>query len=135
MARCQKKNERMVQQQRDAERHLRAEASILAAQTCSQLHAEFRMLKYGTSAENDELHRIQIQFRKLERKSEDQVLRSITTSADCRIRVWKPNSSCESVESGRHRLHDQETQTGISSSTRADRYADVWFEVDLFRMW
>ena len=43
--------ELLVQQQRDAHRNLRAEALVLAAQTSTQLTAEFRVMEHDTSAE------------------------------------------------------------------------------------
>ena len=49
-----------MQQQWDPQRNLRAEASIFA-QISTQLNAEFRMLEYGTSAEQDELNWIHMQ--------------------------------------------------------------------------
>ena len=39
-----------AQQLWEADRQLRAEATILAAQTSTQLNAEFRMMEYDTSA-------------------------------------------------------------------------------------
>ena len=53
--------EKLVQQQRDAQRNLRAEASMLAARTSTQLHAQFRVMGHHTSAEQDEFHRNQMQ--------------------------------------------------------------------------
>ena len=49
-----------MQQHWDAQRNLRAEASIFA-QISAQLNAEFRMLEYDTSAEKDELNWIHMQ--------------------------------------------------------------------------
>ena len=43
--------EKLVQQQRDAQRNLRAEASMLAAQTSTKLHAQFRVMEHHTSTE------------------------------------------------------------------------------------
>ena len=53
--------EKLVQQQRDAQRNLLAEASMLAAQTSTQLHAQFRVMGHHTSAEQDEFYRNQMQ--------------------------------------------------------------------------
>ena len=52
--------EQFVQQHWDAQRNLRAEASIFA-QISTQLNAEFRMLEYDTSFEKDELNWIPMQ--------------------------------------------------------------------------
>ena len=49
-----------MQQHWDAQRNLRAEASIFA-QISTQLNAEFRMLEYDTSFEKDELNWIPMQ--------------------------------------------------------------------------
>ena len=51
----------LVQQQRDAQRNLRAEVSMLPAQTSTQLHAQFRVMEHLTSAEQDEFCRNQMQ--------------------------------------------------------------------------
>ena len=48
----------MVQQQWEAERQLRAAATILAAQASTQLNPEFRRMEYDTSTEKDEFNRI-----------------------------------------------------------------------------
>ena len=53
--------EQLVQQQRDAQRNLRAEASMLAAQTSTQLHAQSRVMEHHTSTEQDEFYRNQMQ--------------------------------------------------------------------------
>ena len=51
----------LVQQRRDAQRNLRAEASMLAARTSMQLHAQFRVMGHHTSTEQDEFCRKQMQ--------------------------------------------------------------------------
>ena len=45
----------MAQQQWEAERELRAEASIIEAHTFTQLNAEIHMMEYDTSAAKDEV--------------------------------------------------------------------------------
>ena len=53
--------EQLVQQQWDAQRNLLAEASMLAARTSTQLHAQFRVMGHHTAAEQDEFYRNQMQ--------------------------------------------------------------------------
>ena len=53
--------EKLVQQQWDAQRNFLAEASMLAAQTSTQLHSQFRVMGHHTSAEQDEFYRNQMQ--------------------------------------------------------------------------
>ena len=53
--------EQLVYQQRDAQRNLRAELSMLAAQSSTQLNAGCHMVEYDSSVEKDELHRIQME--------------------------------------------------------------------------
>ena len=53
--------EKLVQQQRDAQRNLRAEASMLAAQTSTQLHAQFHVIEHHTSTNQEEFCRNQMQ--------------------------------------------------------------------------
>ena len=47
--------------QRDAQRNLLAEASMLAAQTSTQLHAQFRVMEHHTSTNQDGFYRNQMQ--------------------------------------------------------------------------
>ena len=52
--------ERMAQQQWEANQRLRVEATGLAAQTSTQMHAEFRAMEYDACVEMDELKRIEM---------------------------------------------------------------------------
>ena len=49
-----------MQQQRDHQRNLRAEAVFMASQSSTQLHAEFRA-ECDASAEKDAFHKVQME--------------------------------------------------------------------------
>ena len=53
--------EHLLQQPDDSQSNLRAEASVLASQSSTQLNAEIREMEYDTSAEKDEFHKIQME--------------------------------------------------------------------------
>ena len=118
----------MAQQQWEAERQLRAEASKIAAHI-----SEFLMLVYDTSADKDELHRIQMQEFAVEaeetidaqghlyiqeageeiRRHED----ASGTFVNCfqsqlqnqSLESSTPNSFGEAIESEWHRLQNEES--------------------------
>ena len=55
------REEQLHQPQRDAQRNFRAEPSILAAQTSTQLISEFRAREHNTYPEKGEFHKIQME--------------------------------------------------------------------------
>ena len=93
----------LAKQQWEVQRQLGAEASTIAAQTSTQLNAEFCMLEYDTSAEMDEL-KDNATLRKLEKISEggnlvdhlESQLQNPSSESSTQ------NSVCEAVEYERH---------------------------------
>ena len=123
----------MGQQQWEAERQLHAEASTTAAQTSTQLNAEFRAVEHDTSAEKDQLNRIQMQEfaihaeeatdaqRQLCAQDAGEEIRRHDNASGTLVNYLKSqlkaqslesstqSSVSEAIESERHRLQNQES--------------------------
>ena len=96
--------EQLAQQQWEADRQLRAEATIIAAQTSSQLHAEFRMMEYDTSTEKGEFNRIQMQEFAIQTEDAFDAQRPVYAQAGGEEVKRRKNASCTGVEKPREHI-------------------------------
>ena len=108
--------EQMAQQQRETEQRLRVEATRLAAQTSTQLNAEFHVTEHDASAEMDELNRIRMQeFAHKAEEATDAQKHIFVQDAREELRR-RENASCTLVNNLESKLRTQSLEPFTKSS-------------------